>query len=88
MIGIMALRQSYKRREISEIRWIYGKDNPADAMTRARFKHVLQEFVETNRLRTRVEGFVDRPMCDEGKDFPLLRYLASPREKTASFGTV
>lgn len=34
MIDIMALRQSYERREIAEIRWINGKDNPADAMTK------------------------------------------------------
>jgi hypothetical protein len=29
MIDIIALRQSYERREITEIRWIDGKDNPA-----------------------------------------------------------
>jgi hypothetical protein len=34
MIDIMGLRQSYERREISEIRWINGDDNPADAMTK------------------------------------------------------
>jgi hypothetical protein len=27
MVDIMALRQSYERREITEIRWIDGKDN-------------------------------------------------------------
>ena len=62
MIDIMALRQSYERREISEIRWINGKDNPADAMTKAKPNHALQEFIDSNRLRVRVEGFVDRPM--------------------------
>ncbi|XP_044722189.1 polyprotein [Hirsutella rhossiliensis] len=33
MIDIMALRQSYEQREMAEIRWINGDDNPADAMT-------------------------------------------------------
>ena len=84
MIDIMALLQSYERREISEIRRINGKDNPADAMTKAKPNHALREFIETNRLRVRVEGFVDRPMPDERKVFPLPRCLATPREKTAS----
>lgn len=34
MIDIMAFRQSYKGREINEIRWIYNKDNPANTMTK------------------------------------------------------
>lgn len=34
MIDIMAIRQSYERRELSEIRWICGTDNPADALTK------------------------------------------------------
>ncbi|KAM4067663.1 polyprotein [Hirsutella rhossiliensis] len=34
MIDIMALRQSYEQREMAEIRWINGDDNPADAMTK------------------------------------------------------
>lgn len=33
MIDVMAIRESYERRELSEIRWINGNDNPADAMT-------------------------------------------------------
>jgi hypothetical protein len=35
MIDIISLRQSYERRELFEIRWIYGQDNPADAMTKS-----------------------------------------------------
>ena len=54
MIDIMALRQSYERREISEIRWINGKDNPADAKTKAKPNYALREFIDTNRLRVRV----------------------------------
>ena len=34
MIDLMALRQSYEHREIEEVRWIRGPDNPADAMTK------------------------------------------------------
>ena len=35
MIDIMALRQSYERRELTEVRWINRQDNPADVMTKA-----------------------------------------------------
>ena len=35
MIDIITLRQSYERRELTEVRWINGQDNPADAMTKA-----------------------------------------------------
>lgn len=34
MIDVMGLRQSYERREISEIRLINGNDNSADSMTK------------------------------------------------------
>lgn len=34
MVDIMAIRQSYERRELSEIRWISGENNPADSMTK------------------------------------------------------
>ncbi|KAJ5904893.1 uncharacterized protein N7473_001809 [Penicillium subrubescens] len=60
MIDIMALRQSYERREIMEIRWINGSDNPADAMTKADPNTALEKFITTNTLRVRVEGWVER----------------------------
>jgi hypothetical protein len=60
MIDIMALRQSYERREIMEIRWINGSDNPADAMTNAEPNKALEKFITTNTLRVRVEGWVER----------------------------
>ena len=45
MIDIMALRQSYERREITEIRWIDGKNNPADAMTKSAPNRALGRFL-------------------------------------------
>ncbi|KAM4065037.1 polyprotein [Hirsutella rhossiliensis] len=61
MIDIMALRQSYERREITEIRWINGADNPADAMTKASPNRALERLVDTNSLTIRIEGSVERP---------------------------
>jgi hypothetical protein len=51
MINIMALRQSYKRQELFEIRWINGQDNPIDVITKANLNKALETFVDTNTLR-------------------------------------
>ncbi|KAM4066538.1 polyprotein [Hirsutella rhossiliensis] len=80
MIDIMALRQSYERREILEVRWINGNDNPADAMTKASPNKALERFISTNQLTIRVEGSVHRPIINQ-----LYCYLClSLKEKVAS----
>jgi hypothetical protein len=60
IIDIMAIRQSYERRELFEIRWINGLDNPANAITKATPNKALENFVITNKIRVRVEGWVKR----------------------------
>ncbi|HEY2455482.1 MAG TPA: hypothetical protein VGI71_23255 [Scandinavium sp.] len=60
MIDIIALRQMYERREMFDIRWINGHDNPADAMTKSAPNKSLETFLDTNSLRIRVEGWVKR----------------------------
>jgi hypothetical protein len=60
MIDIMSLRQSYERRELFEIRWIHGEDNPADAMTKASSNNALRAFIDENRITMRVQGQVNR----------------------------
>lgn len=61
MIDIMAIRQSYERHELSEIRWIAGLSNPADAMTKSPCNPALQQLVSTNKLTVKVQGWVQRP---------------------------
>ena len=41
MIDIIALRQSYERRELTEVRWINRQDNPADVMTKTTLNKML-----------------------------------------------
>ncbi|KHJ34052.1 hypothetical protein EV44_g3926 [Erysiphe necator] len=60
MIDVMAIRESYERRELSEIRWINGDDNPADAMTKVSPTKSLELLVNTNKLTVRMEGWVER----------------------------
>ncbi|KAJ4159560.1 uncharacterized protein LMH87_008458 [Akanthomyces muscarius] len=60
MIDIMALRQSYERREAQEIRWINGDDNPADAMTKTTPNKALKGLIDTNKMTIRMKGWVER----------------------------
>ncbi|KID81354.1 Ribonuclease H-like protein [Metarhizium guizhouense ARSEF 977] len=60
MIDIMALRRSYERREVHEVRWINGEDNPADAMTKASPNRALRTLIDKNKIAIRVEGWVER----------------------------
>src|ERR1700712_1677524 len=60
MIDIMALRQSYEKRELAEVRWIDGHDNPADAMTKSIPNKALMTFINNNEIEVRVEGWVER----------------------------
>ncbi|EED12075.1 hypothetical protein TSTA_001460 [Talaromyces stipitatus ATCC 10500] len=64
MINIMALRQSYEKHEIHEIRWIHGDDNPADAFTKSSPNKALRDLVDSNKLIVCVEGFVERTGSD------------------------
>ena len=56
MIDIMAIRQSYERRELTEVRWINGANNPADAMTKSAPNKALRDFIDTNILTVKMEG--------------------------------
>jgi G3E family GTPase len=61
MIDVLALRESYERRQISEIRWITGGTNPADALTKKnKTETALRELVSTNRYAMQEEGRVTR----------------------------
>ena len=61
MIDVMALRESYETREITEVRWIDGKDNLADAMTKSNPNSALRKLVDDNEISIRIDGWVTRP---------------------------
>lgn len=68
MIDIIAIRQLYEKRELSEIRWINGNDNPADAMTKANPNKALQKFIDTNNLNIRIEGWVQQSAKNDNQE--------------------
>ena len=54
IIDIIAIRQSYERRELSEIRWIAGESNPADAIIKSAANKALESLISNNRLSVKV----------------------------------
>jgi hypothetical protein len=60
MVDIMTLRQSYERREITEVVWIDGKSNPADAMTKSQPCQALRDLINSNTIRIKAAGWVER----------------------------
>ena len=60
MVDLMCLRQSYERREITEVKWISGDSNPADAMTKSKPCMALRKLIDTNKLDLHVEEWVER----------------------------
>jgi hypothetical protein len=54
MVDLMCLRQAYKRREITEVKWIRGRNNPIDAMTKAKPCQALKTLINTNKLNLEV----------------------------------
>ena len=60
MIDVMCLRQAYERRLITEIKWIDGEANPADAMTKGKACAALTQLVDTNRIDLQEIGWVER----------------------------
>ena len=36
MIDVMCLRQAYKQRQVTKVKWIDGDTNPMDAMTKGK----------------------------------------------------
>jgi hypothetical protein len=50
----MCLRQAYERRKITEVKWIRGRNNPADAITKAKPCQALKTLINTNKLNLEV----------------------------------
>ena len=68
MIDVMSLRQSYERREITEMRWIKGDNNPADSMTKNRPFAALRILIDTNRISLATSEWMKREIRIEGAE--------------------
>lgn len=60
MIDILCLRQAYERRQITEVTWIEGASNPADALTKAKSSKALESMIEANEVIVKTMAWVER----------------------------
>jgi hypothetical protein len=60
MIDVMCLRQAYKQRQVTKVKWIDGDTNPADAMTKGKPCTALTQLIDTNRIELQAVGWVER----------------------------
>jgi hypothetical protein len=54
MINIIAIKQTYEKKELFEIYYINRQDNPIDTITKLLLNKVLEKFVDTNELTIRM----------------------------------
>lgn len=64
----MCLRQAFERKEISEVRWIDGESNPADAMTKSKPCSALKRLIDLNQVSIDARNWVDRVVEGKGSD--------------------
>jgi hypothetical protein len=50
MIDVMYLCQAYKQRQVTEVKWIDGDTNSADAMTKGKPCTALSQLIDTNQI--------------------------------------
>jgi hypothetical protein len=55
MIDVMCMREAYERREIAQVKWIDGKSNPVDSMTKSKPTNALKNLLETNKIDLKVQ---------------------------------
>jgi hypothetical protein len=55
IIDIIAIRQTYEKKELFEICYINRQDNPIDIITKLLFNKILEKFINTNKLIIRIQ---------------------------------
>jgi hypothetical protein len=63
IIDNLALRQSYERRKIAKIRWIYNRDNSANAFTKATANSLLKQLISINKLVVKMKEHIKKPFA-------------------------
>ena len=60
MIDIMCLYQLYKRKEITEVKWINSDSNPTDLMTKRKVFIAFKKLIDTNYLELQAIEWVEK----------------------------
>ena len=56
IINVICLRQAYKRRQITKVKWIDGDTNPIDTIAKGKPCTALSQLIDTNRVELRTVG--------------------------------
>ena len=60
IIDIICLRQLYKRREITKVKWINSNSNPTNLITKGKAFIALKKLINTNYLKLQAIKWVER----------------------------
>jgi len=60
MVNLIYLRQLYKRRIITEIKWINSDLNPIDIIIKANTYNALRNLINTNTINLNTKEWVER----------------------------
>ena len=60
MVDLIYLRQLYKRRIITEIKWINGDLNPINTMTKTNTYNALRNLIDINTINLNTKEWVER----------------------------
>jgi hypothetical protein len=65
MMNVMILKQSYERREITEIKWIHESNNSVDSMTKSKSFSALKTIIDINRINLDTIEWMKRATAKE-----------------------
>jgi len=60
MVNLIYLRQLYKRRIITEIKWINGNSNPIDTIMKVNACNALRNLININTINLNTKEWVER----------------------------
>jgi site-specific DNA-cytosine methylase len=59
MVDLICLCQAYKRCEITKVKWISSRNNPVDAIIKAKPCQAFKTLINTNKLNLKVIEWVE-----------------------------
>jgi hypothetical protein len=60
MMNVMILRQSYERREITEVKWISENHNSVDALIKLKASKTLKEVIDIHHIKLNIVEWIER----------------------------
>jgi hypothetical protein len=68
MINVMSLRQSYKGRKITEIKWIHEINNSTDFMIKSKTFSTLKTLIDFNTINMNINEWIEWWITDKNDD--------------------